>query len=217
MIMPFCIKHSLHSSYACVDIFRPFSNTIGSIFSTNSIICVETWINITMVQEALCLCQSAFARGKPCIIGFFYLCSSCTYQLPTKEKNFRIQAFSPFSRGAWGKSCLGLFVCFLELCGLETILHLSRSQDSSTWPCPGTLGVALHIQCPRLFSKRPYTRTKCMPLLFKHHKIYWYQFSIATPTDFTILVTLPPQEHTTTKHIKYVRSCWYLSYTERNQ
>lgn len=104
MIMHFSVKYSLYW-YACIDFSRPPANTIHSIFSPNSMICVETLTIITVLQEALRLCQSAFAGGKPCD-WLFYPCSFTYIPTANKDRNFRIWAFNPFSRKGLVAFCL---------------------------------------------------------------------------------------------------------------
>lgn len=45
----------------------------------------------------------------------------------------------------FGLGVFCLFVCFLEPYGIETILHLSKSQDSSVLPHPETLEITFHV------------------------------------------------------------------------
>lgn len=102
--MPFCAKYSLYR-YACRDFCRPPSNTVGSIFSPNSMICVETLTNITILQEVSWLCQSAFAGETPC--DWLFLSLLITYvSTANKDRYFRILTLSPFSR----KRLVGVFL-----------------------------------------------------------------------------------------------------------
>lgn len=103
-----------------------------------------------MVQEALRLRQSVFAGGKRCNCLFL----SWLISYLSTAKNLRIWAFSTFFKVGVGGFLFGVYLLSSEPCGLETILHLTKSRDSSVLSRPESLGVNFHVSCPCLFSKR---------------------------------------------------------------
>lgn len=148
MFMPSCAKYSLHR-YACRDFCRPPSNTVRSIFSPNSMICVETLTNITILQEVSWLCQSVFAGEKPCDWLFLSLLMT-SVSTANKDRYFRILALSPFSRK---RLVGGFFGCFLtyhvaqkQFCIQEEVRFLQYEHVLKPWVLVFTFYVLASFQ-----------------------------------------------------------------------
>lgn len=97
-----------------------------------------------MVQEALRLCQSVFAGGKPCNRRLLSLLISYL-STAKKRKEFQNTGFQHVFKVGLGDFLFGVYLLSSKPCGLEAILHLSKSQDSSVLSCPGSLGVNFHV------------------------------------------------------------------------